>query len=263
MNTLTLICADKMEHIRTNMRVNPVDKIERLARNNNPPRGFRNAILNRVDAAQPALIGEIKKASPSGGLIRPDFDPATLAQTYETAGAACLSVLTDTPYFQGKDEDLIAARDACALPVLRKDFMLDPYQIVESRALGADCILLIMAALSDTQAKELYDTAREYGMDVLVEVHDEPELDRALTLNADMIGINSRNLKTLEVNLGTALTLANRLPSTVTRIAESGIKTNADLKRLQSAGFQAFLVGESLMRHPDLTTAVRNLLGTF
>ncbi len=262
MNTLEQICADKKTHIESCRRAVPMAELESRAKSAPPPRGFRQAILNRAAAGSPALIGEIKKASPSGGLIRPGFDPANLAAIYESAGAACLSVLTDTPWFHGRDEDLQAAWNACALPVLRKDFMLDPYQIVESRALGADCILLIMAALSDGQASELYDTAGALGMDVLVEVHDAEEMARAVSLSTSMIGINSRSLKTLKVDLATAYDLAKALPDSVTKIAESGIRTNADITGLQNAGFQGFLVGESLMRQPDLKQAVHILLGT-
>ncbi len=259
MNTLAQICADKEAHVAAMRLITPLSSLETLARRVDPPRGFIDAIRSR--AGTPALIGEIKKASPSGGLIRADFHPALLAKTYQGAGAACLSVLTDAPHFQGHDADLQAARQACGLPVLRKDFMIEPYQIVESRALGADCVLLIMAALSDFQARDLYDLAIRYGMDVLVEVHDDEELDRALRLGASMIGINSRNLKTMRVDLATAEALAKKIPAGPVKIAESGIKNHDDIVRLQAADFSGFLVGESLMRQPDLDRAVRNLLG--
>ncbi len=262
MNTLERICADKRSYIETCRQAVPLPVLEAKASKAAEPRGFRDAIVARAGSGRPALIGEIKKASPSVGLIRADFRPAELAETYEDAGAACLSILTDIPWFQGRDEDLQSARNACALPVLRKDFMLDPYQIVESRALGADCVLLIMAALSDTLARELYGLAGSYGMDVLLEVHDREEMERAIHLDAAMIGINSRSLKTLEVNLATAFELSEMLPGHVTRIAESGIKSNAEIARLQAAGFHGFLVGESLMRQPDLSLAVRALLGS-
>jgi indole-3-glycerol phosphate synthase len=240
----------------------PLSDLLAAARDAEPPRGFARR-LAEATAERPALICEIKRASPSKGLIREDFDPPTLAAAYAAGGAACLSVLTDEPYFQGKDEYLAQARAAVDLPVLRKDFMLDPYQIVESRALGADCVLLIMAAIDDRTARELAQTADELGMDVLVEVHNAAELERALTLPATLIGINNRNLKTLAVDLETTLRLAPAVPPGRLVVAESGIETAEHIAALSKAGAKAFLIGESLMRQPDVLAATRALLAPF
>ncbi len=204
----------------------------------------------------------MKRRSPSGGDIRPGFDPASIALDYQTAGATCLSVLTDTPYFGGRDEDLASARAAVPLPALRKDFMIDAYQIAESRALGADCILLIVAALDDGQLRELASETRHLGMDALIEVHDEEELDRALMLDVALIGINNRNLKTLKTDLATFERLAPRVPKDRLLVAESGLRNTTDLQRMAAAGAGAYLVGESLLRQPDLVGATRALLGT-
>ncbi|WP_119165701.1 indole-3-glycerol phosphate synthase TrpC [Algihabitans albus] len=260
-DVLARICADKLAHIERCKTVRPLSAQEAAAAAQaEPPRGFLAALLAKAAGNVPALICEIKKASPSKGLIRPDFEPAILAEAYLAGGAACLSVLTDGPYFQGDDADLLAARTAVPLPVLRKDFMLDPYQVFEARALGADCILLIMAALGDDQAAELEATATALGMDVLVEVHDAEELRRALRLASPLIGINNRNLKTLDVSLETFALLAAEVPDERFLVAESGIHTAQDLRWLARRGAKAFLIGESLMRQMDVAAATRALL---
>lgn len=261
-DTLTAICAAKREHIAAAKQTASEAAVYERALRVTPPRGFHAALSKQVANGGIGLIAEVKKASPSRGLIRADFDPAVIAAAYEAGGATCLSVLTDIPYFQGDDAYLQAARAATRLPVLRKDFMLDPYQVLEARSLGADAILLIMAALSDAQAVELESIARELGMDVLVEVHDEPELSRALAqLRSTLIGINNRNLKTLDVSLTTSETLRTLVPSGYTVVCESGISTPADIARMRAADMHCFLVGESLMREPDITASTRSLLG--
>ena len=260
-DVLDEINAYKREHIEACKEKRPLLDVQKAALAASPPRGFINALKNTVKGGRYGLIAEIKKASPSKGLIRPDFNPPEIARAYEDGGATCLSVLTDVQYFQGSDFYLAQARAEVSLPVLRKDFMLDPYQIIESRAMGADCILLIQASLSETQAAELEHVAHTLGMDVLVEVHNAAELESALKLKTELIGVNNRNLKTMEIDIAMTEQLADMIPDDRMLVSESGLFTREDLDRMAKVGANCFLIGESLMRQDDVEAATRKLLG--
>ena len=256
---LTEICATKRIEVAARKVACSLVDLDTLAATQSPPRGFRMALDAKATTGF-GLIAEIKKASPSKGLIRADFDPPAHAAAYEAGGAACLSVLTDAPYFQGHEDYLIAARAACALPVLRKDFMVDPWQVAEARSIGADAILIIMAAVDDGLAAELEAEALSYGMDVLVETHDADELERALKLQSRLIGVNNRNLKDFTVDFARTYELVGSAPKDCTFIAESGLTSHADLLAMAEQGVRAFLVGESLMRESDVEAATKRLL---
>ena len=260
MNKLEQICATKREEVAARKRMRSLADLDASAREQTAPRGFRSA-LERAERSGFGLIAEIKKASPSKGLIREDFHPAAHARAYAAGGAACLSVLTDAPYFQGHEDYLVEARSACELPVLRKDFMVDPWQVAEARALGADAILIIVAALDDGAMVEIERAAVEYGMDVLVEVHDHAEMERAALLQSRLIGVNNRDLRTFSTDLATTEALAPLAPEGSLLVGESGISRFEDCQRLSHAGVNSFLVGESLMRQRDVEAATRMLLG--
>lgn len=248
---LVKILNRKKEEIAERSEMIPLAKLKEQARSIPPTRGFVNALVSKVEAGKPAVIAEIKKASPSKGVMRPDFDPIEIAESYEKGGAACLSVLTDIDFFQGCDAYLVDARNACDLPVIRKDFIIDPYQVYEARVMGADCILLIVAALDDEKLKELSDLASEIGLDVLVEVHDEDELDRALKLPNKLVGINNRNLRTFETSLDTTLSMLDKIPDDRLVVTESGIHTPEHVKLMRDNNVHTFLVGEAFMVADD------------
>lgn len=256
---LEKITAYKLEEIAAAKAAKPLSEVEAEAKAADAPRGFIKALAQKASQNKAALIAEIKKASPSKGLIRAEFDPPAIAEAYEEGGAACLSVLTDTPSFQGAPDYLIAARAACSLPALRKDFMYDTYQVAEARSWNADAILIILASTSDMQAQELYAAATDYGMDALFEVHDAEELQRALALNPKLLGINNRNLRTFETSLQTTRDLMQLVPEDILLVSESGIANGADVRGLMDDGIPAFLVGESLMRQENIVAATKHL----
>jgi len=258
---LQTILASKAGHVAVCQQRTSLQELKDAVANASVPRGFRAALLSRLAQGRAAIIAEIKKASPSKGLLRADFEPGAIARSYEAAGATCISVLTDTPFFQGCDADLTAVRAASGLPILRKDFVIDPYQVYEARALGADCILLIVAALSDTQLHALYRLATSLGLDVLVEVHDVAELGRAVVMNANMLGINNRNLRTFETDIATTIALRPLVPPDCLIVTESGILAQTEVQQLFDAGISAFLVGEAFMRADDPGMRLQQLFG--
>lgn len=257
------ICATKRKYISQQKEKNPLAHLEAMAKNQSKPKGFISAIQKAHAADRYGLICEIKKASPSKGIIRADFDPVSLAKSYQKGGATCLSVLTDEPYFQGSDQFLLHVKKAVTLPLLRKDFMLDPYQIIESRALGADCILLILAALDPYLASELEALALDLGMDVLIEVHDRDELERAKDMASPLVGINNRNLKTMKQDIATSLELAPYYAQNMIPVSESGLKTPAELSKLSAKGFNSFLIGETFMREENIVETVEKFQKSF
>lgn len=259
MSILDEICDVKRKHVAAQELKLPFDEVRARLTDAPKPLGFINAIQTQTSNDH-AIIAEIKKASPSKGLIREDFDPVKIAQIYRDNGAACISILTDTPYFQGSDQYFSDVRNAVDIPLLRKDFMVASYQIFELRMLGADCVLLIMAALNDEQAREFYDIATELGMDVLVEVHNEEELERAKALKPRMIGVNNRNLQTMHVDIQTSYDFVSKIPDGVVKIAESGLSKRSDIQGLNVAGYNGFLIGESLMREENIGAALRNII---
>ncbi|WP_022697781.1 indole-3-glycerol phosphate synthase TrpC [Euryhalocaulis caribicus] len=260
MNALERIKAYKLEEIAARKAAISASELESRAKTASQPRGFESALREKAQSGTPALICEIKKASPSAGLIRADFDPPALARAYESGGAACLSVLTDGPSFQGDDSYLMAVRAESPLPALRKDFLFDPWQVAESRALGADCILVILAAVDDALAADLIAEARRWKMDALVEIHDQAEFDRALTLSSPLLGINNRDLKTFTTDLATTESLASQAPPDSFLVGESGIRDRGDIQRLWTAGARGFLIGEHLMRQENVESATCALL---
>ncbi len=257
---LAQICDDKRVHIAQQRQAAPLAVLQARIKEQSNPRGFYAALQNKQQDKQPGIIAELKKASPSKGVIREDFDPVTLAKAYREGGATCLSVLTDEPYFHGSDEYIGLVKQAVDLPILRKDFIIDLYQVYETRALGADCMLLIMAAIDDDFAREATILAQSLGLDVLIEVHNMEELERALQLPSKLIGINNRNLKTLEVDLQTSISLKSSIPEGYVVICESGIKTHDDITQMQSHNMHCFLVGESLMLQENVSEALKSLI---
>ncbi len=258
---LNKILARKQQEIESRQRQLSLSDLQQQSQRASTPRGFVSALQSRVDRGEAAVIAEIKKASPSKGVIREDFDVVEIARSYQAGGASCLSVLTDQDFFQGHEDYLVAAREACDLPVIRKDFIIDPYQVVEARAIGADCILLIVAALDDANLAQLHAQARSFGMDVLVEVHDREELERALQLDLELVGINNRDLRTFDTRLDTTIELLEMVPAGCLVVTESGIHTHSDVGLMRENDVHAFLVGEAFMRKPDPGAGLKELFG--